>query len=71
MGGYQKVLVRYGPMLVPVVAAGIRHLLKKRRKDGENPADDESPVVDAVDTLVDVGLSALSQGKGAGKGRMR
>ena len=67
MAKYGKILAWVGPVALPLLVTGIRGLLKKKNRP-ENPGDDRGQQKDMIDTLVDVGLSGLTRGRGRGRG---
>lgn len=70
MAKYDKILRWAGPILVPMVIAGIRSLLKKK-KGGQmgNREEYAEPQRDMLDNLVDAGIAGLTRGRGQGRGR--
>ena len=64
MGGYAKLLLRIGPVVLPLVISGIRYLCKRKKNEQELGEHDDDAKHKMIDTLVDTGLSAMTRGKG-------
>ncbi len=70
MAKYGKLLTRVGPIVLPMLIAGVRSLLGKRRGTREAREEGVSESNrDLLDTVVDVGLSSFTRGQGKGRGR--
>ncbi len=70
MAKYGKLLAWVGPIVLPMVITGLRSLIRKRGGARETSEEgDSASSRDVLDTLVDVGVSGLTRGRGKGRGR--
>ena len=64
MAKYGKVLAIIGPIVLPMLVAGIRSFFKNRGKSRDQEEDcNNRSSEDIIDQLVDMGISNITKGK--------
>lgn len=64
MASYKVIFALIGPIVLPLVSAGVRYLLNRKNKTGKQSEEfDVTSKRGLVDDMIDVGLSSLTRGK--------